>query len=355
MNIIEEDVFNIIESPIIDWSRFRNTTVLVTGANGMLPSYMVLVLLGLNKHKNYNVKVIALVRNKNKAGIVFSKYLQDDHLVFIYQDVVDPVKYDNKIDYIIHGASQASPLYYGKDPVGTLKANTVGTINLLDLAKDKNVKSFLFYSSGAVYGEFKDESKIVHENDFGCIDPMIVRNCYSESKRLGENACASYFFQYKVPTKVIRISHTIGPNININDGRAFSDFCKNVIEGRDIELKSDGLAKRSFCYISDAVIAYFKIMMDGENGEAYNVAGDIYHELSMRELAEMLVNLFPERGLKVIFNIPSNNITYNMMRAPQMRQISDCSKLYALGWSQTISVKEAFKRTISANISKIGK
>lgn len=346
MNIIEDDIKHIVESSLVDWSVFKNRTVLVSGANGMLPSYMALALLGLNKHYNFNVKVLALVRNKEKAETIFADYLNEKHLEFLIQDVVEPVNFAYNIDYIIHGASQASPLFYGNDPVGTLKANTIGTINLLDLAKEKNVKSFLYFSTGAVYGEFDDDSKLIHENDSGYLDPLVVRNCYAESKRAGENACASYAFQYNVPTKIIRIFHTLGPNVNLDDGRAFSDFCKCIVEGKDIVLRSDGTAKRPFCYVSDAIVAYFKVMIDGEKGSAYNISGDLKHEVSMKDLAEMLVGLYPELGLKVVFDIPDNNLTYNVMRAPQMRAVPDCTKISELGWSQKLSVRETFKRTI---------
>lgn len=345
--IILEDIERILSSDI-DWNVFQNKTVLITGANGMLPSYMVEVLLTLNRKYDFNIKVLALVRNLKRALNCFNGYTEKDGLYYIVQDVSTPIMYASPIHYIVHAASQASPLYYGTDPVGTLNANIMGTHTLLELAVKKTTESFLFFSTGGVYGDMSDNTLPIKEDMCGYLNPLKVRSCYFESKRMGENMCVSYSYQYGIKTSIVRVFHTLGPNINLSDGRAFSDFCKCIVENRDIVLRSDGCAKRSFCYVSDAVVAYFKILLNGEDRQAYNVGGGIKEEISMCDLAKNLIALYPQKHLKVIYDIDLNNVTYGKMKSPIMRVLPDLEKIEKLGWSQQIPVLEAFQRTIGA-------
>lgn len=346
--IIEQDLERITNSELVNWERFKNKTILVSGANGMLPSYMVETLLFLNEIRNYNIKVVALVRNIEKAKNVFEDYENNCKLEFLVQDVTQPIQYEGTINFIVHAASQAAPSYYGVDPVGTFKANTVGTINLLDLAKEKEVEGFLYFSTGSIYGNIEGEKVLLDESMTGNVNILEVRNCYAESKRAGENACVCYNYQFKIPTKIVRIFHTFGPKVNLKDGRVFSDFCKNIVNGENIVLKSDGSAKRSFLYVADAVIAYFKILLDGEDAKAYNVGGDVEHEISIRDLSELLVGLYPEKDLRVIYDVDENDLTYAKMRTPQKQVLPKLDKIKSLGWNPTTSVKECFRRTIDA-------
>lgn len=346
--IIREDIEKIVSFKAVDWKTFQGKTVLISGANGMLPSYMVETLLYLNEKYNYHIKVIALVRNIEKAHKCFSEHIKDEKLEFLVQDVAEPINYDDDIHFIIHAASQAAPSYYGVDPVGTFKANTLGTINMLELAKEKKVEGFLYYSTGSVYGLVPGEKVLLQEDNQGLINTLDVRSCYAESKRAGENACVCYCYQYGVPAKMVRIFHTFGPKVNLNDGRVFSDFCKNILNNEDIVLKSDGSAKRSFCYVADAIQAYFLVLLNGEPATAYNVGGDEDHEISIRDLSEMLVGLYPEKQLKVVLDINENDLTYTKMRTPQKQVLPNLSKINLLGWHLTTNVKDSFKRTIDA-------
>ena len=189
---------------------------------------------------------------------------------------------------------------------------------------------------------------ILDETMSGDVNTLDVRNCYGESKRAGETACVCYNYQYKIPTKIVRIFHTFGPKVNLNDGRVFSDFCKNILNNENIVLKSDGLAKRSFLYVADAVIAYFKVLLDGEPATAYNVGGDEEHEITIRDLSQLLVNLYPEKILKVIFDVDENDLTYTKMRTPQKQILPNLDRIFSLGWRIQTSVGDCFKRTIDA-------
>ena len=311
----------------------------------MLPSYVVFTLLALNK-KGINVNVYALVRNADKAKAVFKDSLQDEHLHLLVQDVADSLQENASFDYIIHAASQASPKYYGVDPVGTIKANVQGTINTLELARQTKAKGYLYFSSGDVNGIVPPEKFPFKESDYGYIDVLNVRNCYAESKRMGENLCVAYYKQYSVPAKIVRIFHTYGPGMTLDDGRVFGDFCKNIVKGEDIVMNSDGSAVRLFCYVSDAIVAYLKVLLDGECANAYNVA-NLKGESSIYDLATLLVSLYPEKHLKVVRNTQSLSET-SKMKSPLVRAIPDCTKIERLGWSPTTSIADGFKRTIDS-------
>ena len=348
--IIENDLREIVAVDYINWERFRNKTVLITGANGMLPSYMVETLLHLNRTRAYNVKVLALVRNLSKGKACFSEYDETDGLHFIEQDVCTPMQYGDDIHFIVHAASQAAPSFYGKDPIGTITANVMGTKNMLDLALTKKTESFLYFSSGAVNGDHSNDTEAITETSYAPIDPIQVKNCYPISKMMGENLCISYGHQFGVRATIVRIVHTLGPHIQLNDGRAFSDFTKAIVEGKDIVLKSDGTATRPFLYITDATCAFFKILLDGESSNVYNVGADLGNEISMRDLAQILVNSYPEKNLKVVFEIDEDDLTYSKMKSPQTQSRFNYDKLKKLGWAQCVSVKEAFCRTIDSKV-----
>lgn len=341
--IIQEDLEFIVNQDI-NWKRFQNKTVFISGANGFLPAYVVETLLFLNeKVPDMNIKIVALVRNIKKAQIRFAYYEGRPDLTFIVQDVNDPIKYDGKIDFILHAASQASPKYYGKDPVGTLKANTVGTLNLLELAREKKSEGFLFFSSGAVYGDVREDHLPLVENYYGPTDPLDVRACYAESKRMGETMCVAWHHQFQVPTKIARLFHTYGPGVSLDDSRSFADFTSDVVKNRNIELHTDGLATRSFLYIADATVGFFKILLDGIPSEAYNLGTGI--ETSILELTHILVNIFPEKKLKVIQKISTPVEGY--LQNPITRIYPDITKIKTkLGFKWKFSIAEGFKRMI---------
>lgn len=340
--IIKQDIEQICNYKT-EWDYLSNKNILITGANGILASYMVEVILYLLEiEKINNVTIFALCRNREKAEKRFFQYKNNSNLKFIYQNVCDNIEIDSDINIIIHAASQASPKYYSTDPVGTLTPNLIGTINLLNFAKSKKIENFIYFSSAEIYGETKTSQPIT-ETDFGYIDPLNIRSCYSESKRMGENICISWFRQYGIPVKIIRPFHTYGPGMSLNDGRVFADFVSYIVNNENIILKSDGSAKRAYCYLSDAIIAYFIIIFKGENGNAYNV-GNPKEEYSVKELADVLVKIFPEKNLKVNFyNVFSSD---KLVSSNVNKFLPDISKMKTLGWIPTINVVEGFKRTI---------
>ncbi|WP_217433172.1 NAD-dependent epimerase/dehydratase family protein [Rugamonas aquatica] len=337
------DMAAIVATPGIDWSRLAGQTVCITGASGFLPSYMVETMLYLNETRQLGIRVLAMVRNRAGFERRYAHHAGRADLVCIEQDISKPFTLDERPDYIIHAASQASPKYYATDPVGTLSANTLGTAALLELARASGSKGFLYFSSSEVYGA---ASKVpTAEQDYGIVDPTSVRACYAESKRMGENMCVSWSHQYGMPVKIVRPFHTYGPRMLLDDGRVYADFVACILRNEPIALKSDGLATRSFCYSADAVAGFWKVLLDGAAGQAYNI-GNPDGEISMRALGQLLVGMYPEKGLSVSYvERPQGD---NYLASAVQRGAPDIAKANALGWRPATSLADGFRRTIES-------
>ena len=338
--ILREDVQAVVKANL-PWK-----TVLITGANGFLPAYLLETLLYLNQSVLAEpIKLIALVRNLAKAHIRFASVINDVCLTFLEQDVSQPIVIAGEVHFIIHAASQASPKYYSIDPVGTLSANVLGTINVMRLAEEKRPQAVLYFSSSEVYGQLAADQLPVAEHQFGYLDPTQVRSCYAESKRMGENICVSWASQFGVPVKIVRPFHTYGPGMALDDGRVYADFVADALARRDIRMKSDGTAQRAFCYLADATAGFFTVLLRGAVGEAYNV-GNPQQELSMLALARIVAHLVPQAAIDVVEFRPPLNDSY--LPSPVSRLTPDVSKLAKLGWQPTTTAIVGFARTIAS-------
>jgi nucleoside-diphosphate-sugar epimerase len=342
-SIVTDDLKYIIDQGL-PWELFKDKTVLVSGASGFLPAYMVETLLYLNETRQLNIKVIGLVRSLENAQLRFSHYNDNKKLQLIYQDVCDPFKINDDVNYIIHAASNATPKVFKTDPVGTISPNVIGTANLLKLAVEKKVECFLYFSTSGVHG-FVDQSMYpIKENCYGSLDPLELSSCYLESKRMGENMCIAWMHQYGVPVKIVRPATTYGPGLKLDDGRSFADFISNVVNYQDIVLFSEGKVIRNFCYIADAALGFFIVMLKGKIGEAYNVATD--HEISIIDLANLLIKkVFSERNLKVVMKKEESR---DYLRVNYPRTTVDITKLKALGWKLSFPIEDGFRRTVKS-------
>lgn len=341
-SIIDSDLERIVTAAL-PWQRLFGRTVLVTGANGFLPAYLVETLLHLNSTRGAAIRVLGLVRNLDKARRRFGRFLNREDLQFVVQDVCD--EYcgpEGPVDFIVHAASQASPLYLGSDPVGTFEANVFGTRRMLALARDRGSASLLFFSSGEVYGAIEPGMIPTREDQYGLLDPLQVRCSYGEAKRAGESLCVCWHRQYGVPVKIVRPFHTYGPGMALDDGRIFADLVADVVARRNLVLQSDGLATRAFCYLADATVAFFRVLLEGENGQAYNVGSA--EECSIRNLAETLCSLYPERGLRVEYK--QRDAASSYVNSTISRSCPDISKMRALGWVPGVGIAEGFARTV---------
>lgn len=336
--IINNDMTNIFNSHN-DFSKFKNKKFLITGATGMLASYYLGFLLYLNKYHDYNIDIYALARNKEKLENILDDYKDD--INYIIQDVTKPIKIGNDLDYIIHMASSANPKTLVENPVSIIDANVIGTKNILELAREKKAE-VLFTSTREIYGKVDNKDEI-KETDMGILDNSILRSCYPESKRLAENMIVAYSYQYNVHYKIARLAHSYGPGMLIHDdGRIMADLLSNVINGKDIVLKSKGDALRAFCYVSDATLALFLITLSNAKNEIYNVSNET-EEVSIKSLAERLIKMYPERQLKLEFQIDKDSETkYVNFKRTKLNN----EKLSSLGFHPQVSLDKGIRNTI---------
>ena len=326
MSILSEDIKNIISN--FDMSVFKDKTVFVTGATGLIGKLCVMSLL----KNSFNTKVVALIRNKQKADSIFP---QNQNLEYVVQDITSKIKYNGEVDYIIHCASNTASSDFASFPVETIDITINGTKNVLEFAKEKKVKSLVYISSIEMYG--KKEQENTKEDDYGYIDVLNTRSCYSESKRMAETLCISYGSEYNLPVKIARLSQIVGAGINNDDNRVFSQFAKAVINKENIILHTTGESKKNYCYTTDAVRGIFTILIKGQNNNAYNVANKNNY-YSIAQTAKLLENDFT----KVVFEIDDKNRGYNV----PSKICLDTQKLEELGWSAQIELDEILKRLV---------
>lgn len=343
--VIEEDVRAIL-SRELPWQALSGRRVAVTGAGGFLGGYLVRTLVALYRTGKVDspLEILAPVRNVDRARAKLADCAADAQLTLMRWDLNDIIVPDlGDVHYVIHNASQASPKYYGSDPMGTMLPNTVGTAALLEaLRRSSDPKGLLFVSSSEIYGAVSSERGL-REQDCGVVDPMGLRACYAESKRAGEALCVAFNHQHGIPTWVVRPFHTYGPGLAADDGRVFSDFAYNVARNEHIVMNSDGAARRAFCYASDAVAGFFTVLLRGKAAQAYNVANDTA-ELSVMEFADMLVGLFPEKALRVERRVVVDPTGY--LRSTVSRIVPDTARLQSLGWRAEVTPAKGFKRMI---------
>ena len=333
----QNDLIYVANLPIYD--KLRDKSIMITGACGLIGSFLVDALMMHNELSNDNITVIAYDFKEEFIESRFPTYLNNPNFKYVCQDVNLPLDYSEPVDYIMHLASNAHPALFKTDPVGTIKANIIGLINLLEFAKDKNVSRVLYTSTGEVYGE-KDGVSEFNENDLGFVNPTLYRSCYPNSKRCAETLCVSFSEQYGVSTVIARPSHVYGPSFTKNDSRVYAEFIRNILNDEDITLKSAGNQVRSYTYVADAVSALIYILLMGEDSNAYNIANP-NSILSIREMAEIIADI---GNKKVLFDIPADTPTN---ANPMQCGVLNSDKLQSIGWKPKYNSQEGFLNTIN--------
>lgn len=346
-SILQEDLEYIANnSPALN--KIKNSTVLVTGATGLIGSQIVKALSCSNRINNTNIKIIPFVRNEKKARNVFGAVLDRDESTLAVGDIINPINIPYDIDYIIHGASVTSSKEFVEHPVGTIKTCLDGTRNILELAKEKQVKGMVYLSSMEVYGVTDCGTSSVTENDYGLIDFLNVRSSYSEGKRMAECMCAAYAHEYKAPVKMARLAQTFGAGVSCEENRVFAQFAKSVINKTDIVLRTKGETVSTYCCTKDAILAVLLLLQDGIPGEAYNVA-NMSTSLSIKDMANMVADRYKEANIKVILEVCDDISKYGYPKTTRLNINSE--KLQNLGWKPTVCLEEMYDRLIESMLN----
>ena len=333
-DIFLEDIKSIANELEEFYDELEGKTVLIAGGRGFLGTYFTSVLTKINETLSKPMKIIALdslITSKDKKDSV------NQNIEFLEQDISKSFEIDDNVDYIIHAASIASPPTYRKFPIKTVDVNYQGTKNLLEIAKEKKVRSMLLLSSSEIYGD--PEIFPTPESYVGKVSCTGPRACYDESKRLAETISILYFQQYKIPIKIARPFNVYGPYLNLDDGRIIPDFMNNAINKSQIIIHSDGSPTRSFCYVSDAIGGFFKLLLSKHDGIICNVGND--EEVSVKNVADTIKNIVAKPiSIKIIeSNDPNYTKDNPQRRCPDLSLIKK-----SVNYIPKIDLEEGLKR-----------
>jgi nucleoside-diphosphate-sugar epimerase len=299
--VVKTDLEYIQRNLSKEFSRLWGKHLLITGGAGFLGYYLVQSMLYANQSLDENKQIRVTVFDNFIRGL--PQWLRaldsDPNLTLVRHDITNPLPEEMAdFQYVIHAASIASPTFYRKYPIETMDANVNGLRFLLEYSKYQNekkipVEGFLFYSSSEVYGDPAPEHIPTPETYYGNVSATGPRACYDESKRYGETLCVNFARRYDLPISMARPFNNYGPGLKITDRRVIPDFARDILDNKDIVMFSDGSPTRTFCYVADAVVGYYKILTCGKPGEAYNI-GTEAPEVSMADMADRLVSIARE-------------------------------------------------------------
>jgi len=345
MNLTEHPVYiNDLTTTITSfkhWDLFKNKSFLISGASGMIGSFLVDLLMYQNIHDNLNCKIFGLGRDQERAKKRFIRYWKHPNFSFIAQDLNNNEFFlEEPVDFVLHLASNTHPVYYSNFPVETILTNVVGTNNLLNWASENNVKRFLFASSVEIYGENKGDVEDFKEDYLGYIDCNTLRAGYPESKRVGESLCQAYIKQKKLDVVIARLCRTYGPTMLFSDSKAHAQFIRNGINKENIILKSEGKQYYSYLYVADAVLALLIILSKAENGQAYNVS-DEKSNITLTNFASIVAKI---AKANLVYDLPNEIEKAGYSKATKATLNSD--RLKALGFTANFDIDKGIHNTL---------
>lgn len=341
--ILQEDLDYIAKSDNILWEELEGRGVFITGGTGLIGSQIALALDRHNQLYQSRIQIYVFARNKEKADGMFKNC--SENLKIVLGDIREKVSVAGELDYIIHGASMTSSKDFVDYPVETILTGLGGTDNILQLAREKAVRSMVYLSSLEVYGVTDADKESVREEEYGYIEQMLPRSSYSEGKRMAECLCISYGHEYNIPVRIARLAQTFGPGVSYSDNRVFAQFAKCAMEGKDIILRTKGETYRNYCYTRDAVMGILCVLLKGKRNEAYNIANN-ETGISICDMAEMVAGDIADDKIKVVFDIADDIMKLGY--GPTIKIALNTDKIENLGWKAEIGLKCAFTRMIQS-------
>ena len=300
--------------------------IVITGGSGFVGSYLCERLI----NDGHNLIVVDNLLTGSTENI--SDLMDNDNFSFIEHDVQNHIEIENKVDYVLHFASAASPKAYTEHPVNTLKAGSIGTLNTLGLAKKHN-SQYLLASTSEVYGDPLISPQ--NEEYWGNVNPNGERSMYDEAKRFAEAAVATYSRSYDIKAKIVRIFNTYGPRMQLNDGRVVTNFIFQALQDNNITIYGDGSQTRSFSYVEDTVDGIISLMQSNEY-DVFNIGNP--NEITVLELAQKIIELTNSKSEIVFKPLPSDD--------PKQRK-PDISKAKSkLGWEPKVNLEDGLIKTI---------
>ena len=321
--------------------KLNGKRILITGGTGMIGSAVIDVLAYLNHHKSAGIQIILAGRNREKIDSRFAGVLDKQEYTFVPFDATSPQTVEAEAEYMIHGAGNANPAVYSREPAETLLGNIIGLRTMLDVARANKGSRLLYISSSEVYGNrLNGSAEPYREDEYGYVDILNPRACYPNGKRTAETLCACYHQEYGIDPVIVRPGHIYGPSITRADTRASAMFTRDVHDGHDIVMKSAGDQLRSYCYTLDCASALLTVLINGQSCNAYNISNR-HSIVSIRDMAEALAEA---GGVNVVFENPSDieKKSYNLMSNSGL----DSQKLESLGWEAVFDLENGVKRTV---------
>ena len=329
--LYKADIDSILSLNGID--SLKGKSFLITGATGLIGVHLIDALMQLG-----GISVFAVGRNKHNASFRLGEYYDHSLFHFIEQDVCEPFPPSLCVDYIVPLASNTHPMAYSKYPVETVRTNVQGAEHALGLAYRCGA-TVLYPSTVEVYGNASDQRPMT-EDYTGSLNLATSRSCYTESKRVCEALCQSFITEYGVRVLIVRLSRVFGPTMLESDSKASSQFIKKALACEDVVLKSKGEQSYSYTYVTDAVAAMLHVLLNGENGIAYNVSNETCN-VRLKEFAQICASI---SNKTVVYDLPSKEEAKGYSIA--MNAILDNTRLKALGFIPKYSIKDAIQRTI---------